>query len=364
MNETPNWALTKQEKDVKGAAHYIDELFRKRKPEFEAALKGAMTPEFFRRLVMTAFNGNERLLNCSQASIYQSALEIAALQLEPNTALDEAHLIPYGNKCTVQIGRNGYIKLAFRTGLVSDVNALPIYRGEEFTWQPGAKQEIVHSPDIEIAADAELIAAYAWVDMKDGRRVYEVLRKFEWEKIRDDVLRKGKSPGWAKYPDRMACRSALKRLIRTRLPVNENMVETINTRPAPDLYEELIVDEPRSGMTIDIGTGEVIEVPQATEPSEPDGVSEEPTRGDITNSTKLTAAQFWKELGIACKFWKVRYSKDEVKGLSKRMWLQPIVGNLTVSQRQKLLSAIEDELRTKSAVEEPVKEENDDDISY
>ena len=141
----PEWALTKQERDLEKQENDLNKMFERNMESFESALIGheespIMSVAFFKRLVLTAATQSPKLLQCSSASIYKAALEIAQLQLEPNTILQEAFLIPYRRgsqtECQVQIGKNGWVKLAHRTGKIRSINALPVYQGEEFKWQP------------------------------------------------------------------------------------------------------------------------------------------------------------------------------------------------------------------------------------
>ncbi|HAW77453.1 MAG TPA: hypothetical protein DCW74_17175 [Alteromonas australica] len=348
MNQ-PNWSMTAQQTEQQqnnNSLVQLNNLFELRKPEFATALKDIMTPDYFRRLVMTAMTSNPKLARCSQASIYESALTSAQLGLEPNTPLGEAYLIPYGNKCSFQIGRNGWIKLAYRTGLVKYVNALPVYEGEEFVWQPGNDPEVIHKPDVNIDPKAELITAYAWVVLNDGTRVYEVLRKRDWQKIR--AATKGNGPGWKEYPERMICRSALKRLIRTRLPVNEFFVQqepvpTVETKPEP--------------VEIDESTGEIL-TPQAkfdamleaelVSQADDKGVRQDgaeqktPARDDAESNIKLTAEQFWNELKALCEFWKQSFDKDQVKHLIKQQYGENVtLSKLNTNSRHEVLNTIE-----------------------
>tara|TARA_B100000131_G_scaffold2871_2_gene3049 strand:- start:506 stop:1621 length:1116 start_codon:yes stop_codon:yes gene_type:complete len=370
--EKPNWALTTQAKEAnkdRNALVQMNSLLENRKEELTAALKGVMTPEYFRRVVMTALTSNPKLASCTMASIYESALNSAQLGLEPNTPLQEAYLIPYGKNCSFQVGRNGWIKLAHRTGLVKYCNALPVYEGEEFMWQPGKDPEVLHIPDIEIADDARLITAYAFVVLNDGTKIYEVLRARDWKKIRASA--KGDGPGWKKWPERMICRSALKRLIRTRLPVNEFFItKDLSAEPKP--VPEVVIDE---------ATGEILSPEQKRVSSiidaqlvpqedgggvQQDGAEQPPpTSDDAESNTKLTAAQFWSELDILCDFWKQEPAgpsgnrRANIKKLIQEEYGEnATLAKLDSESRHNLLNRIEKSFKDKQLLKE------DDDAAY
>jgi len=404
-NETtedkPSYLATKQERDTQEFAGTLSKIFQSREDEFKAALGKwqedgfkSMSPEFFRRLIMTAASGNSSLLKCTRNSLYISALEIAQLQLEPNTTLQEAFLIPYYDKrtsttlCQVQIGRNGWVKLAYRTGLVSGVNALPVFEGEEFIWQPHTSPEIIHNPDVEISPDAKLIAAYAWIDMIDGKRMYEVLREKDINRIKNN-LRYPSEP-WKKHPDRMACRSALKRLIRTRLPVNEFLADKRSLAKEEEESEIVISAfpseaEPQStapqeaaervqrrvnelkvgvlGVTIDSDTGEIIEPQGLGSFGRPDG-AENPKphdRPEGNTKEKLPVSEFWNKISKKNEFWGVNITRKDVNTALKMLHGDKTLGQLTNDDRHAFLASIEDTMRNQSKAK---KENEDDNIAF
>lgn len=387
---TPDWALTKKDRDVQDYARTLGMIFENNASQFTDALKGhsdkpLMSVDFFKRLVLTAGTQSPKLFQCTHASVYKAALEIAQLQLEPNTPLQEAFLIPYKNgpnmECQVQIGKNGWIKLAHRTGRVRSVNALAVFEGEEFVWQPVKDPEIIHYPDVSIGQNAKLVAAYAWADLTDGTRIYEVLRKREI----DARIRKfgGRSLAWRDYPDRMACRSAIKRLIKSRIPVNEYLYDKESLHPDTHDIDAVIIDTTATssddrtaeekaesneaavqrvhakiieldGSRVDEETGEV--VLRAPEPSKPDGVSKEATRNEAESITKITIKEFWTKISDMQKYWKCGPNRREILDLIKSDYGSADLKTLDNNQKQKILTGIEEMMR----IESESKEANND----
>lgn len=387
----PEWALTKQEQDLHRKERDLDGLFERNFDSFQAALTGheespVMSVAFFKRLVVTAATQNPKLLQCSPASIYKAALEVAQLQLEPNTVLQEAFLIPYRRgsqtECQVQIGKNGWVKLAYRTGKVKSINALPVYQGEEFKWQPTQTPEVIHYPDMEIKKGAKIVAAYAWAELSDGSRMYEVLRKYEI----DYRIKKfgGRSPAWKDHPDRMVCRSVISRLIKSRLPVNEYLYEkeTLNDEES-EVVEVLEVEDNESsaveaaqeaavrvqakvieinGHKVDEATGEVL--PQAKAKPEPDGAKTEPARDNTESTIKpITVSNFWKKIADLQKFWDCGPNRRKVLEMIKEKHGQSSnVKTITDTDRQNILDTVENLMRTESESKGAI--DNDDDIPF
>lgn len=387
----PEWALTKQEQDLHKKERDLDGLFERNFDSFQAALTGheespVMSVAFFKRLVVTAATQNPKLLQCSPASIYKAALEVAQLQLEPNTVLQEAFLIPYRRgsqtECQVQIGKNGWVKLAYRTGKVKSINALPVYQGEEFKWQPTQTPEVIHYPDMEIKKGAKIVAAYAWAELSDGSRMYEVLRKYEI----DYRIKKfgGRSPAWKDHPDRMVCRSVISRLIKSRLPVNEYLYEkeTLNDEES-EIVEVVEVEDNESsaveaaqeaavrvqakvieinGHNVDEATGEVL--PQAKAKSEPDGAKTEPARDDTESTIKqISVSNFWKKIADLQKFWDCGPTRRKVLEMIREKHGQSSnVKTITDTDRQNILDTVENLMRTESESKGAI--DNDDDIPF
>ena len=80
-------------------------------PEMKTALPEHISPEKIKRIVMTEFNKNPRLANCTQNSILRSVMEACQFGLEPNSVTGTAYLIPYKRggveECQLQIGYKG-----------------------------------------------------------------------------------------------------------------------------------------------------------------------------------------------------------------------------------------------------------------
>lgn len=86
--------------------------------------------------VLTMVQNNEMLKNADPVSIYQAALTAATLDLEVNSNLGFAYIVPFrDNKAQkinaqFQIGYKGFIQLAQRTGLFQTISATPVFEGQ------------------------------------------------------------------------------------------------------------------------------------------------------------------------------------------------------------------------------------------
>jgi len=94
-----------------------------------AEVLGTKTASFCTTVVQIA-SQSEMLQKCDPASIMQSAMVAATLDLPVNPNLGFAYILPYGSKAQFQLGYKGLIQLAQRSGQFINISATPIYEGQ------------------------------------------------------------------------------------------------------------------------------------------------------------------------------------------------------------------------------------------
>lgn len=197
-NET---AITaKQDTSVRGLIS--GDAFRK---QVALALPRHLTPERFTRVALTAINRTPKLADCTRESLFQCLLDLSALGLEPDGR--RAHLIPYGNTCTLIIDYKGLVELVMRSGEVSSIHADVVCEEDKFTYDLGE----IKKHTINFKAPRGLpYAAYCIVRMKDGTTKCEVMHRDEVEHIRNRS-RAGKSGPWVTDWNEMAKKTVFRR---------------------------------------------------------------------------------------------------------------------------------------------------------
>jgi recombination protein RecT len=116
------------------------------------ALPSVITAERFTRIALTALSSNPKLAECDRNSFLGGLMQAAQLGLEPNTPLGQAYLIPFRNnkkgitECQFQIGYKGLIDLCYRSGEMTSVYAHVVYENDEFDYELGLDQKLVHKP--------------------------------------------------------------------------------------------------------------------------------------------------------------------------------------------------------------------------
>lgn len=98
------------------------------KRRFEELLDNA-APSFVSSL-LTIFNSNAKLRECSPTSILSAAGIAAALKLPINPSLGFAYIVPYKGQAQFQIGFRGYVQLAMRSGQYRTLNSSAVREGQ------------------------------------------------------------------------------------------------------------------------------------------------------------------------------------------------------------------------------------------
>ncbi len=147
-------ALNKSAVEVRNSLEKI-------KGQLAMTLPKHMTPERIMRIIINQCTVNPQLLACSRISLLRAVLQCAILGLEPGV-MNEAWLIPYRNRKTdsngqdyyekevqFQIGYKGAEKLAMQTGLLSRIATRVVYEKDEFEYEFGLEERLVHRPAMD-----------------------------------------------------------------------------------------------------------------------------------------------------------------------------------------------------------------------
>lgn len=215
------------------------------------ALPKVMTPERFTRIVLTALSSTPKLAECDRNSFLGGIMQAAQLGLEPNTPLGQAYLIPFKNnkkgivECQFQIGYKGLIDLAYRSGEMSSIYAHAVHENDEFEYEYGLDQKLVHKPASSNRGKA--IKYYAVWKLKNGGYGFGVMS------VEDVTLHAQKysqafsysSSPWKTEFDEMAKKTVLKAVLKYApiktefmLAATQNDEAVITTEDGLDLHTE------------------------------------------------------------------------------------------------------------------------------
>lgn len=218
--------------------------------EIAKALPDHITTDRFTRAVLTAINRTPKLAQCSQSSFLEAMMTCSQLGLEPNGY--DAHLVPYGTKCTLIADYKGLIKLAYQSGSVTNIEAAVVYDGDEFDYET-----CKHKPWGWIAGSKRLkhrgnpIGAYVIIHMKDGAIHRERMTTDEINAIRDRSPA-GQSGPWVTDWDEMAKKTVYKRAAKW-------------VPKSPHLQQALLVDDDASIASSEPATEALLEMPSMSD---------------------------------------------------------------------------------------------------
>lgn len=170
-----------------------------------AALPKHMTPDRFIRVALTAVMRTPELLKCSQESLFQCMLDLSALGLEADGR--RAHLIPYGNKCTLIVDYKGLVELAYRSGNISKIHADKVCENDVFVFDRGEIK--THEIDFK-KPRGDAYAYYSLVVFKDGTESSQVMTLDEIAEVRKRS-RAAKNGPWVTDPGEMSKKTVFKR---------------------------------------------------------------------------------------------------------------------------------------------------------
>lgn len=192
------------------------------KKQFALALPKHLTPDRFVRVALTAINKVPKLLLCTKESLMACLMDCSQLGLEPDGR--KAHLIPYGDKCTLIIDYKGLVALARRSGEIADIHADIVCKNDKFEYSFGSDSRLEHRPNIEDRGP--VIAAYSFVRLKDGSSSYEVMNVKEIDAIKKRSKASNSGP-WVTDWAEMAKKTVFRRHAKW-LPMSAEFQEAID----------------------------------------------------------------------------------------------------------------------------------------
>lgn len=204
------------------------------KQQVALALPKHMTADRFVRVGLTAILKTPKLADCTPESVIQCMLNCSALGLEPDGR--RAHLIPYGNVCTLIVDYKGIVELAKRSGDVANVFAQVVCENDSFQWENG---EVKHQIDFKRERGA-MYAAYATITFKDSTKQTDVMTKAEVDAIRRRSKASGSGP-WVTDYNEMAKKTVFRRASKW-ITLSPEVAEALEKEDAPFSSAALVTD--------------------------------------------------------------------------------------------------------------------------
>jgi recombination protein RecT len=198
-----------------------------------ASLPSGYSTDRFIRLLLTAANTNPELFECDPRSFLAAGVACAQLGLEPNDARGLAYLVPFNDRkrgikqVTMILGYKGMLDLARRSGLVTAINAFPVFAEDDFEFAFGLHPTLKHVPSPDGDDDpAHLTYVYAVASIA-GDKQFTVLSRRQVDRVKLQYARSASSP-WHTHYVEMALKTALRRLCKW-LPQTVEMATAVET---------------------------------------------------------------------------------------------------------------------------------------
>jgi recombination protein RecT len=186
-------------------------------PAIRAALPEHVGFDRFRRVVLTAVQGDQDLLRADARLVLTACLRAAQDGLMPDKR--EGVILLFKGKPAWMPMVAGLMKLARNSGELASLQAQVVYRGEPFRVLLGDVDRIEHERVLEAVDRGEPpVAAYAVAVLRDGSRVHEAMTWKQVMKVKAASASGEKGP-WGSWPDEMARKTVLRRLLK-RLPLS------------------------------------------------------------------------------------------------------------------------------------------------
>jgi recombination protein RecT len=216
------------------------------------------------RVALSTLTRTPKLASCTQESFFECLLALSQWGLEPDGR--RAHLIPYGNKCTLIIDYKGYVELVYRSGLVKNIHADIVREGDIFRYSRGKLLDHVPWYLRRDAARPEkagdVYAAYCVVELKGETEKCEVLSREDVEAIRSRSS-SGKTGPWTTDWNEMAKKSAFRRVSKW-LPMSADVQNAMDADG--DKLESLQPVDAKSHPSMDDVATMLMNQPEPTEP--------------------------------------------------------------------------------------------------
>ena len=202
----------------------IESWLESKREELFGLLPSNIHKERFLRNIIMQIKMNDGLKNCSISSIAKACVQASTLGLDIGV-LGSAYLVPYGREAQLSVGYQGYIDLAYRSGMkaihTGIVRQLDNYKAthEDFTHE--------YDPFGTDEERGPVVGVYALVVLPTGVSYSELMSVSEIEQIRCKS-RSGNSPAWRDHWGEMAKKVVIRRALK-RAPMSTETKEIIQS---------------------------------------------------------------------------------------------------------------------------------------
>tara|TARA_R110000824_G_scaffold137154_2_gene301210 strand:- start:8934 stop:10037 length:1104 start_codon:yes stop_codon:yes gene_type:complete len=200
----------------------IESWLESKRDELFGLLPSNIHKERFLRNIIMQIKMNDGLKNCSISSIAKACVQASTLGLDIGV-LGSAYLVPYGKDAQLAIGYQGYIDLAYRSGMKAIRTGI-VRENDSYT---ATHEDFTHEYDPfgTNATRGPVVGVYAIVIPSTGVSYSELMSVAEIDQIRSGS-RSANSPAWRDHWGEMAKKVVIRRALK-RAPMSTETKEII-----------------------------------------------------------------------------------------------------------------------------------------
>lgn len=212
----------------------VKTLLKNNMQAIKSVLPKHLTPERMLRVAYTTIVQNPELGRCNQLSLINGVIGASVIGLEIGGPLGLAHLIPYKGEATLIIDYKGLIELMYKSPLVKNVSAQPVYENDDFRYAYGTNPYIEHRP-YDGGDRGQLIYGYCIVFFANGGYEFEVVNRQDAMAAKEHSMAKGsKYSPWNTADEWAMWVKTAVRKISKRIPKSPELQRALNVDTAAD----------------------------------------------------------------------------------------------------------------------------------
>jgi recombination protein RecT len=186
--------------------------------QIKNSLPEGVSLERFKQVTITAVRSDPSLITGNQNSLFASVVKCAQDGLLPDGR--EAALVKFGQDIVYMPMIGGFRKIAAEHGWAIDTQV--VYANDKFVWELGQHPVLDHTPAGLDEEPGDPMGAYAVATHADGRKLVEVMRKSEIEKVQ--AVSRSRGGPWVDWTERMWEKTVGRRIFG-KLPLSGNALE-------------------------------------------------------------------------------------------------------------------------------------------
>lgn len=146
------------------------------------------------------------------ASLKSAIMNVAAIGISLNPALQHAYLVPRDKRICLDISFRGLVKLATESGAITWAKAELVFEKDTFAYR-GPSTAPIHEADV-FGDRGELKGGYVIAKLPDGEVLIDVMSVAEIHKVRDTSKAKNNGP-WVDWYHEMCKKTLIKRAYKS-----------------------------------------------------------------------------------------------------------------------------------------------------